>query len=591
MKKLITLLDTKVLCPFQMAYDVIEQLSETSLALIHKIFEPVCPLNSPTDWVNLDDSIGDLGAMRAFEMNDILVTLLRKQAITALEMHIKLGELPLTMDNFYSLLFLINSMESTEMKVLNRLNIIFYLNSEQMPQLNSLINKLPINKNVHLHCTETSSFNEHEEHNQLLILKKQHLLITQGLAFSNLNNQEIEGSSTQLGSLINYAWTCLKAGAYQLGCQVLDGVLQQSNIDLKVQEELFVQLQIIRFLSHQHHLVVSAPFPEKFAFINEERIRYLYFIKAFSATLTRNLELAETCFMKAHINSTMPITDEDSIYKLNLFALFNLMKGEVDTAFMLENKLYEQVKLHHGHIAAVNHVVLINIARLYKKIKCFEEASSFYQKAYEQINGGGFTLFDLINYEMDKAILAEARGQNTQALLSWSKVAMYWLTCPNPYALALRPRLVLCQEKVIDTLTPLSREKVAHFLFKKINGLSQLFPLKHGNLKSLNFNFILANTENNGDKTVYISNGLIIHAYQNKIDNPTRSLTQIEHDLQNVVSSYIGESMGISSTEKTLAIEIIHELQQPHSEGEAIAYALLSQCRSLFFNGSPINLN
>jgi len=602
--KVITILDNAVLCPFQMTHDIFEQLAEPTQALTQKIFEPVCPLNAPTDWVNLDDSIGDLGALRAFEMNALLVSLLRKNFLAKLELHIQLGESQFTMDNFYSLLFLCESIDESNnsssefpnqdnnsQQILENLNIIFYAHHEQLAKLHHLTRSLTGKKNVHIHYDATSSFIADKKKPHPLTLKHQQLLNAQGFGFGYQLDNSIDGSIAQLGSLINYAWTCLKAGAYQLGCRVLEQVLQQNNIEKKVREHLFVQLQVIRFLSHQHHLVVTESFPEAFDFINEEHTSYLYFIKAFSATLTRHLELAETCFMKAHISLTMPISDEYSIYKLNLFALFLVLKGDLEDAFMLENRLYEHVKNHHINIAAVNHVVLINIARLYKKTKCYDEAAVYYKKAYEQISGGGFTLFDSINNEMDKAILAEARGQSRQALLSWIKVAMYWLSCPNPYALALRPRLVLCQEKVIDTLAPLSREKVNKFLFEKISGLGTVTKLKGDNSTSSVVNFILPNLEKEGEKTAYISNELIIYAYENASNREYRAFTAIEYDLHHMIYSYLKELLGTSNIGQTLAIETNLELLHPQSAEAAAAFALLGQCHCVYFNGTQLDLS
>ena len=582
---LILNLNGSIFCPFQGILDIAAQLTDTEPTLAQLIFKPVCELNTINDWVNIDDSLGDPTAIRAKEMTNMLCSLLKNKLISSLKLHIDLGDSPLTLDNFYTLLFLSESID--------QLIIFFYISPKKITDLQRVINDLHGKENITIHYQHARRFASDATFVKTAeqLKNKRHQLLNQmGFSFYEPLNETVNGSISNLGGLINYAWSCLKSGSYQLGCHVFETLLAQSNLDGAVREEMFVHLQIIRFLSHQHHLVVDECYPKTFQFINQERIEHLYFITAFSATLTRNLSVAEAYFHKANINLTMPMTDEDSIYKLNLYALFHLIKGDSDTAFQLEIQLYRYIQVHHINATALHHVVFMNIARLYKKQNQYELSAEYYKKAYAQLSGGGFTPFDYINESMDLAILCEARGQMNEALFAWVKVAIHWLSCSNPYALAVRPRLVLCQEKVTDTLIPLSREKVNRFLLKKINYLSVCADIKFDNIAHTMFSFISNETKGIEKISCYAANNMIIYSCLSPAKQQS-NMTPVETNLHQLISNLIKTSMNINDNQQLFVIETGHDCFYPQSIDECVALALLSKCTSCYYNGKKIDLD
>ena len=470
-------LNELVLCPFQGLLDIANQLvdGESHARLTaHGVFQPIFELNTISDWVTVDDSLGDLTAIRAKELVDTLHLILQKQMLKELDIHINLGDCALTIDNYFALLFLSEK--------LNNLSVFFYVSPEKISALKTLTKTLHEQANCVIDYRHANRFKETLDFVQLaedLKVKRNKALIQNGFEFyknfDDISSKTYSATMTSnLCNFISYAWICLKAGSYQLGCQVLSSILCQPDLDSLIFEELFVHLQIIRFLSHQHHLVIAETFPEVFRFVAQERIKHLYFIKAFSATLTRNLPIAEECFKKAGIHQTMPMTDEESMYKLNLYALFLLLKGHADLAFDIEINIQNHSRVHFSNAAALDHVIFMNIARLYKKSKNYQLSAEYYAKAYEQLSSRGLTLFDRMSYRMDLAILDEARGRSSEALFSWVNVAIDWSSCENPYSLAVKQRLVLCQENITQTLLPLSIEKVNRFLLEKLNYLCVL---------------------------------------------------------------------------------------------------------------------
>src|SRR5205085_1554765 len=150
--------------------------------------------------------------------------------------------------------------------------------------------------------------------------------------------------SKAYGLIIGYAWTCLKAGAYELGCQAIETALNKQRLAMSAYEQLFMNLQIIRFLSHQYLTITNEIFPANFNHLQEKDVTGIYFIKAYAATLVRNLNIAEIYFNKCNINVNTEMTDEESLYRLNIYALFLVLKGEIELALTLELQIKQFIK-------------------------------------------------------------------------------------------------------------------------------------------------------------------------------------------------------------------------------------------------------
>lgn len=459
-------LNEVILLPNQLVYEIVEQLGGIDEASTELLFKPVCDLNTISDWVYLDDSFGDAGAIRAYEHHEHVVIALQQQNIKTLELDIYLGDLGLTQDNLYSILLLCQHLQS--------LQITFYINPNRLDALQALLSKhFPSNKNLSVHF-KTDELFSNSKPGTSFDAKKRALLSKKGLFFDQLMTSNVEALH---GQLINYSWSCLKAGSAELGCRALEVALSRLKTDSIIRDTLVMQLTVIRFLAHYHLLVANEFSCEQFSHLTTSQIEHLYFIKAFSATLIKHRDDAATWYKKANISCMTPITDEDSLYKLNLYALFLCLKGEFDEAMCLEKKLLTHIQTQCTPQPIIEHVILMNIARLHKKQRLYDKADYFYNCAYQQLKGDKFTIFDKINQEMDKAILLEAQGLSCDALAMWLNVAGSWLSCERPLTMPTRTRQVLCQEHVVDTIYPLSCEKINDFLYKKLYRLYSALAL------------------------------------------------------------------------------------------------------------------
>jgi tetratricopeptide (TPR) repeat protein len=449
--KFIVNLSGDFLFPFQAAIDIAEQLSSNLVKQFAMLaISPICELNSVNDWINLE-SLGKPVALRAESLVDRLKVLFNKNNITSIELHIYTVNNYLTADNEYILLFL--------SKLPIKLDILFF-------EASTVANRNALWKEI-------------------------------GFQFDNLNNINI---------LIPYAWMCLKSGADELGCLLIERVLSVIKPTEKDFEQLFMQLQLIRFLAHRYLQVTNTNFPEQFIHLDKEEINHLYFIKAYSATLCRNTSIADIFFKKCEINSKSSMTDEKSLYRLNIYALFLVLQGKLEEALELEVKIQNYIKENQIDVVGLKYVNFINIARLYKKLKNFDHSLLYYEKAYEEIRDA-YTVSDYIYYHINLGGLHEAAGDFEKAINHWIRALIFWQSAKNPLSLSWRPRLILCQEKITDILSPLSVEKVNQFFYQKINYLFSKSNINNFSNNTFDLSAIINN--NIKENKISLSNNII----------------------------------------------------------------------------------
>jgi hypothetical protein len=128
--KIIMNLNGLVLCPFQGMLDFAEQIKDNEATLSALVLKPVCELNIISDWVYVDDFLGDLTAIRAHEIAGIIYNSLNNKGINSIELHVQLDSSTFTKDNFLSILCL--------SELLNKLSVIFYVSPNKISDLQKL---------------------------------------------------------------------------------------------------------------------------------------------------------------------------------------------------------------------------------------------------------------------------------------------------------------------------------------------------------------------------------------------------------------------------------------------------------------------
>lgn len=560
--------------PFQLIMDLNQQLPNPDEEIFQLALTPLCELNTTNDWINLE-ALGNPVALRAETLHKILSKKLATVAIDKLELDIHCAE-TITIDNIFALLYIADKLESIHIN----------LYSDTPTKAKQVLIPLENQKNIHI-TFHNGSVND----DKLSFLKAQRLKklrpLTAQMDDEWLQNPEI--TPANMGIIIGYAWSCLKAGAYEISSNLLEHILTKDNMHPTAKEHLFMHLQLIAFLSHQYEKVTNTEFPDHFHYLKSSDSTNLYFIKAYAATLSRNLPIAANYFKKANIDSQLPMTDEVSLFRLNLHALFLVLSGNVYAALKQEHQIEEFIAQNNISTLGLKYVNFINIARVYKKLNQFETALSYYEKAYQEIQGGGFTPSDHIYYNMNYGGLFEAAGQPDKALFYWVKAALHWLTFDNPYALAWRPRVILCQEKVTEILPPLSFDKIHQFLVNKIGLLLSQHPLALDGISAEGITFVSADHQS-AKELGYLAENIILYRCQTA-NSSVKHSSDLAKQLQGLLTQIIRNVMGIHEESITLEVDNHLEDYYPISAEDCLALSIVSGCQQFYYQGQYIQFN
>lgn len=575
--KFIANLNGTILCPYQTLLDIAEQIPNSPARLKQLAFMPICDLNSTNDWINLE-SLGKPVALRSKAICDVICMLLkqRDQQSLTLDVHIEQGQL--SSDNLFCLLFLAHNLQSLELT--------FYCaDIESQALLRAKIEPLVAQKHCAIHFKTGSNWPELTANqnalNQLRNVRDQ-LILGLGFRFEDGFLQQDIISESTINQLIGFSWMCLKSGGYEIPCRLLEQAKDNSFMSQALQEQLFMHLLMIRFFSHQYALIAESEFPDHFETLAASDVRTLHFLTAYSATLSRNLNVAQKFFKKCNITESMPLTDETSLYQLNLFALSKVLQGETNTAFDLEFRIKAHIEAHQIETVGLKYVNFINIARLYKKTKDFDLSLDYYNRAYNEISGGGYATSDHIYYNMNLGSLYEAAGDYELALSYWIKAALHWLACKNQYELSWRPRLILCQETLADIANPLPIPKANLFLTQKINELIARTDIALTSFNGNRFMFVDDSSPIKKEFCLISHNIPLFTAHTAPVN--TR-ISSEEEQLAGLVTQYLNTVMAIDAQQNVFIVDTqLDAIKIEHAE-QAMAFARLAHFERCYFNG------
>lgn len=576
--KFIINLSGKLLCPYQMFIDIAEQMPLENVAIKRLAFAPICELNNTNDWINLE-SLGKPAALRSKTLSDILIKSFIKNNVTKLELDIYLSNVNITADNLYTLLFIAQTIEQLEINFFNSTDSSFEENLKSLFEINNV--KLKFHHSIP--DLTTDILNDLQQ-------KRTQLLQQIGIELNEALFNGNDFSETQVNQVIGYAWMCLYTGAKELACNLLEVAKSKAENIPQIQEKIFMQLLIIKFYSHQYETIAQTKFPETFLSLSESEIKTLEFLTAYSATLSRHLDVANEFFDRCGINKDMPLTDEQSLYKLNLFALSRVLNKETDLAFELEFRIKDFIEQHKISTVGLKYVNYINIARLFKKEKDYATSLKFYNDAYAEIEQGGFATSDHIYYNMNLGSLYEAEGKFELALQYWMKSAMHWLASPNQYELSWRPRIILCQESIVETDKPLPIEKANQFFIDKLKFIMQNLGEQYDTQIPKHLVFVEC-SQNLSKESCYINKHIVLFTTSNKVERPRQHVTSTESQLSGIVFDYLQKTMGLSLKDQYIMVDVNQTTKAHFSKAESLAYAQFYGCNACCFEGKWLMLN
>ncbi|QRN04053.1 hypothetical protein GH742_09300 [Legionella sp. MW5194] len=564
--KLTVNLNGNFLCPFQAFVDIAKALSPLP-ALPMQVFTPLCELTTINDWINLE-SLGQPTAIRAQALSLQVQALLRAKAVNSLELHVQTADGWLSRDNLYLFLFLNHSV---------RVRFVFHVKPEHLQKLKQTLSSVGEASWDIAYQTDLTPTVPCLEGPQALL---------EAVGFDFNFKEALTLTEAEVQQLIGYAWVCLKAGASETAGRALDEVLTRCHLSTSQRESVLMHLLLTRFLAHQYEEVTAKALPDALVSLSSADAASLHFIKAYSATLTRNLPVAANHFKACQVHEDMPLTDENSLYRLNLYALFLVLQGREDTALALEMRIKTFIEDHQIRITGLNYVNFINIARLYKKAKQFDDALHYYNLAYDEISGGGYTVYDQIYYCMNLGAVYEAQGHHEKALHFWVNAALHWLACDNPYALSWRPRLILAQEKITDILKPLSVAKADEFLYGKIMQLLKAVGMDLPADKECLYGFTAKKTTVN---TAYADRHVMVYSTATSLTS-CPDFSPVRQRLQACVSRFLKQSLAMDENHTVLYVDSGQE-RLDVSADEAFVIAALNGCEACYYRGRRLALS
>jgi hypothetical protein len=159
--------------------------------------------------------------------------------------------------------------------------------------------------------------------------------------------------------------------------------------------------------------------------------------KAWGLTMLNEAERARAYFLEARRLLEANRYNREYLYLLNISALNELKLGDAAGALALEQEIeatLAQQGRHDWHLEFINSV---NLARLYRRSRHFDEAEVYYRRAFATTLGIR-TENDTLYLNVYLARLHMERGWAAEAFIDWLRTALHWVSNSVPEALGGR---------------------------------------------------------------------------------------------------------------------------------------------------------
>ena len=278
---------------------------------------------------------------------------------------------------------------------------------------------------------------------------------------------EDRGIATDLELLQAESIKRFSEGGYGIALRILSHTrpLVQSALQLAIVTSLMQNIRIALLYFEQ-----AAAETWNEASIPEFHQAFLLQTKAWGLVMTGKPKLAEPLFERARGLFPRNELPRTYLYLLNISALNQLKLGRIENAFAFEKEIDErlsEMEFTDWHVLYIN---AINQARLYKKVEDYSTSLTYYLKAFD-VNRNLKTESDLLYTNLCLAQLEGLMGREEQALLSWIRVCIHWLSNELPEALAPRVAQAIMKKKL--SAVGLHVEEVSQALFAALEGAIQ----------------------------------------------------------------------------------------------------------------------
>jgi hypothetical protein len=195
------------------------------------------------------------------------------------------------------------------------------------------------------------------------------------------------------------------------------------------------QLQGLRITLQRYQELAAAPDPSPAIWPGLRAI--LLESKAWGLTMLNEAARARDYFMEARRLLEANRYNREYLYLLNISALNELKLGDAAGALALEQEIeatLAQQGHHDWHLEFINSV---NLARLYRRSRHFDEAEAYYRRAFATTLGVRAEN-DTLYLNVYLARLHMERGWAAEAFGDWLRTGLHWVSNSVPEALGGR---------------------------------------------------------------------------------------------------------------------------------------------------------
>lgn len=273
--------------------------------------------------------------------------------------------------------------------------------------------------------------------------------------------------------IIGYAWLAAHVGASALGSDILN-YYYQSQLDTTTKIQYLVNLQFIRLVSGYFNEAIAESYLNLHEYEGDIRDKLCY-AKAYCGVLANQINISTEYFNLLAISADMPLVDLQSLYRMNIFALYQHRLGNTALSFKLEHLIENKINESTHSCTQIRYINSLNLARLYRFTDDFENSKMYYDRCYQTI-AGLKSETDHVYVNVNYAMLYETSGDMEAAFIHWLRAAMHWLSLRYPEALGWRAVRAILKRHFMPN-EKLNALEISHVFYAKLGELIKLLVI------------------------------------------------------------------------------------------------------------------
>jgi tetratricopeptide (TPR) repeat protein len=235
-------------------------------------------------------------------------------------------------------------------------------------------------------------------------------------------------------TLIPYAWQSYAMGNVDLALLLLEKCRKEAD-SIHQKAEITIQIQGLRIADMRFQEVANEPAPT--SLLPKATQSFLFQAIGWGQAMTGKLDEAEQNFILSQNLQDEKIGPIEKCYFNNIYAFSQFRKGNLEKAFALEKEIESIHATVPEEDFRLTYINSINQARLYKKVKDYENSSFYYEKSFSTTLGNR-SESDLIYTNVCRAMLYQDKNEIEKSFQSWLRASLYWVSIQYPEAVGWR---------------------------------------------------------------------------------------------------------------------------------------------------------